>query len=468
MNAREFEQEVARIKDYVYSKKCTLIDHVYDVIVAGGGTAGSTAAIAAAIEGADTLIIEKNCFLGGTASGGQVTPMMHSGISGNADGSFVNALLKKKLSEKGYCASDPYENDGWINPEMLKVVLEEIYLEYNGQILYETEFVDAIVDKGCVIGIIVHNKAGMQVIRAKTFIDCTADAEVAFSAGVPCLTGNEKDGRNQLSSLRFMAGNVDVRKLEGFLRKIEQSVVLEYPFLEMACEYGYESPLGEIFKKAVKEGVLEKADADYIQAFSVPGMPGVLSFNCPEVPDIYDSLNPHSRSQISIIGKQMIERLFGFLKAHIPGFEESFVLSIAVMPGIRESRRIKGKYVLTEMDYLNRAKFEDGIARSAYPIDIHGLTDEARPDIKPLERGEFFEVPFRCLVPENIGNLLVAGRCISSTFVAQSSIRIQATCRATGEAAGVAAAYCAKRGIDTSELDGKLVRERMKLHVSFL
>lgn len=452
------------MENYKYNADCIVSDQVYDVIVVGGGTAGSTAAIAAAMEGAETLIVERNCFLGGTASGGQVTPMMHSGIPGNADGSSINMLIKKTLAEKGYCAADPYDNDGYVNPEMLKVVLEEIYLGHNGHILYETDFIDTICENGSIRGIVVHNKAGLQVLRGKTYIDCTADADVAYSAGAPCIKGNEEDGRNQLASLRFMAGNVDIRRLEDFLRSIGQPVVLEYPFMEMACEQGFDSPLGHIFEKAVEKGVLDRADAAYIQAFSVPGMPGVLSFNCPEVPDIYDSVDPASRTGIAITGKKMIERLFGFLKAKIPGFEGSFIMSVASMPGIRESRRVKGKYVLSEKDYINRAKFEDAIARTAYPVDIHGLQDKVMPEIKPFKRGEYFEVPFRCLVPENVSNLLVAGRCISSTFIAQSSIRIQATCRATGEAAGIAAAYCAKRGIDTSNFDGKLARGRMSFH----
>ena len=193
-------------------------------------------------------------------------------------------------------------------------------------------------------------------------------------------------------------------------------------------------------------------------------MPGVMSFNCPEVPDIYDSVDPAGRTGIAITGNQMIVRLFGYLKTEIPGFEDSFIMSVASMLGIRESRRIKGKYVLSETDYGNRAKFEDAIARTAYPIDVHGLQDKVKPEIKPFERGEYFEVPFRCLVPEKVANLLVAGRCISSTFLAQSSVRIQAICRATGEAAGIAAAYCTITGLDTNKLDGRLVRERMKFH----
>jgi hypothetical protein len=131
------------------------------------------------------------------------------------------------------------------------------------------------------------------------------------------------------------------------------------------------------------------------------------------------------------------------------------------MPGIRESRRIRGKYILSEKDFSKRAKFEDGVARTAYPIDIHGLIDEKKLGIKLMERGEYFEIPYRCMVTDSIENLLVAGRCISSTFIAQSSVRIQPTCNALGEAAGVAAAYCVRNNEKANELDGKIVRDIM-------
>jgi hypothetical protein len=216
-----------------------------------------------------------------------------------------------------------------------------------------------------------------------------------------------------------------------------------------------------MFKKGLEDGVIEYEDGKYFQAFSVPGMPGAMSFNCPEIPGIYDALNPASISQAVIIGRKMIRRLYGFLKTYLPGFEESFIMSVAEMPGIRESRRIKGKYILSEVDYVNRAKFDDAIARTAYPIDIHGLIDEKKLGISPMVKGEYFEIPYRCLVTGEIENLIVAGRCISSTFTAQSSIRIQPTCRAMGEAAGIAASYCIKNGIRANELDGRIVRDRM-------
>jgi hypothetical protein len=224
--------------------------------------------------------------------------------------------------------------------------------------------------------------------------------------------------------------------------------------------------LSKIFRKALEDKAIEYLDGKYFQAFSVPGMPGVMSFNCPEIPDIYDALNPASISKAMITGRTMIKRLHGFLKTYLPGFEESFLVSVAELPGIRESRRIKGKYILSEKDYRNRAKFNDAIARTAYPIDIHGLIDENKLGIQPMARGEYFEIPYRCMVTDSLDNLIVAGRCISSTFIAQSSIRIQPTCRTMGEAAGIAAAYCNKNRFRPNELAGSIVSNRMQQYLS--
>lgn len=433
----------------------------YDVIVIGGGTAGSAAAIACAMAGARTLIVERNSYLGGSASGGQVTPMMHIGIDGDYGNSYLNEVIKKKMAAEGSGADDQYGNNGWLNPEMLKFTLEELYTESGGDILYLTELIDTVAEGNKIKGILVHNKSGLTLLTAEVFIDCTGDADAAYLAGVPCFTGDEEQHNNQAMSLRFMLGNVEIERLKEFLKDIGEEDILEYPLVEIASVWEQDTPLCRLFRKGLKEHRIEYEDGVYIQAFAVPGMPGVMSFNCPEIPDIYNTLDGAEISRALVTGRKMIKRLHRFLQESLPGFEKSFLVSVAEMPGIRESRRIKGRYVLSEEDYEKRTKFEDAIARTAYPIDIHGLLDEKELGIKAMERGEYFEIPYRCIVTEKIENLLVAGRCLSSTFTAQSSVRIQPTCRALGEAAGIAAAYCVKNNRKVNELDGKIVRGLM-------
>jgi hypothetical protein len=137
----------------------------------------------------------------------------------------------------------------------------------------------------------------------------------------------------------------------------------------------------------------------------------------------------------------------------VKGFENAYISVVAPMVGIRESRRIVGEYTLTEDDYLNEARFPDAVARNSYPIDIHSATARSGLIMKHLPRGRYHEIPYRVMVPQGISNLLVAGRCVSSSFAAQAAIRIQQNCRALGEAAGVAAAMCVKSGKMANNVD---------------
>jgi len=431
-----------------------------DVVVAGGGTAGCAAAISCAMAGADTLLIEKNSFLGGSCTGGQVTPMMCNRVEGNIDNSSINVLIKKRLKKQGFALDDGYGNDGWFNPEMMKFVLEEVCSETGVRILYDSEIIDLEIENSRIKNIIIHNCSGLQKINAKVFIDCTGDCDLGYLSGAECLCGNEK-GENQAVSLRFMVGGIDIQKLINFIKEAGEACILELPLFEMASEWNIDTPLSNIFKKAVNSGVLKFEDTVYFQAFAVPGMSGVLSFNCPEILNV-NVFDAQEHSKALIKGREMIKRLFAFLKNNFPGFEDSFIISVSNMLGVRESRRLKGLYVLSEKDFLFRNKFEDGIAKTSYSIDIHGQMDEKNFEIAQMKKGEYVEIPFRCLVSADIENLLAAGRCISSTFIAQSAARIQPTCRETGEAAGIAAALSAKEGICVQSLDGRMVRLEME------
>ncbi len=428
----------------------------YDVIVIGGGTAGSIAGIAAARLGAKTLIIEKEGALGGTSTLGLVTPMMPVKMKGNPDSSAINKELKKILYKKGYGAADQQGNDGWFNPEMLKFTLEETYLAAGGRLLYDTSLIKPIVKDNQIKALLVHNKEGITAYQADIFIDGTGDADLAYLAGVPCQRGKE-EAKYQALSLRFQISNIDLKKFANFLIEQGQDWGLDYPLLETAMVWGQGFALENIFQKALTAGDIDFEDGKYFQAFSVPGMPGTISFNCPEIPGEKDSLNPTDLTYARIKGREMMQRLYKFFKKYFPGFSDSYLATQAELVGVRESRRIVGQYLLDKADYLERRKFADAIASSGYPIDIHG----EQLEIKALQPGEYYQIPFRTLLPKNITNLLVIGRAISTTFNAQSAIRIQPICRATGEAAGIAAAFAIARKKSPQQIKGREVKEKM-------
>lgn len=432
------------------------IKDYYDVIVIGGGTAGSIAGSAAARLEAKTLIIESEEVLGGTSTLGQVTPMMPVKMKDNPDSSAFNKEIKRRLTAQGYGAKDTNGNDGWFNPEMLKHTLEDIYLAYGGEILYNTEFVKPIIEDNTIKAIIVYNKNGLEAYTADQFIDATGDALVANRAGTPCKEGSRED-KYQAVSLRFTVSNIELKRFTRFLCKLGQDFGLEYPLVETAMVWGKGFALEEVFQEALDNGDLKREDGKYFQAFSIPGMPTTMYFNCPEIPGKVNSLGPKELTEARIKGRKMIKRLYDFFVDYLPGFEASFIANEASIIGIRESRRIAGEYVLDSKDYKNRKKFKDAIASSAYPIDIHG----DKLELATIKNDEYYQIPYRSLIPKNIKNLLVAGKAISSTFTTQAAIRIQPICRATGEAAGIAAAKAVKENSTIRNINGENIKKQM-------
>ncbi len=197
--------------------------------------------------------------------------------------------------------------------------------------------------------------------------------------------------------------------------------------------------------------MLLERDGDYFQAFSVPGRPGELSFNCPRIrADLNDATDPWHLSAAQTDGRGAIGRLTRFCRQYLPGCEQAFVGVVAPMVGVRDSRRIVGEYTLTLQDILDCRKFPDVICKNHYPVDIHSVRGGAkllheRDGTAPYFAGDaWHDIPFRCLLPQGIDNLLVPGRAASSTFEAQSSIRVQQNCHTMGEAAGLAAAWAAR------------------------
>lgn len=447
----------------------------WDVIVVGGGTAGALAAISAARAGAKTLVVEALGSLGGTGTNAQVTPLMRNISSGVNLNRSLTDELKTRLCQRGDGATDKGGNDNWFNPEGMKYVLEQMLLEAGGEVLYHTHFVAPSLSptplsrgEGLkkVDGIIVHNKDGLVRLEAHTFVDATGDADLAVRAGAPFEAGDET-GLHQAMSLRFMLGGVDTARLCEFLKQHGQAQ--ESPqFMHFWMVWGKKSSLEPLFHQGVEEGLLKERDGDYFQGFSVPGMPGTLSFNCPRLDaEINDGADAWTLSKAQTDGRAAIDRLVQFLRVHFEGCEQSFIASYAPMVGVRETRRIVGEYVLTLEDILSCKTFADAICRNHYPVDIHTpkgqkLLHQRSGDLPYFKPDAFHEIPYRSLVPLGLSNVLVPGRCASASFEAQSAIRVQQNCHSMGEAAGLAAAWCAGEGLEVRQVDGLKLRQALR------
>jgi hypothetical protein len=443
------------------SRKTPVAGH-YEVIVVGGGTSGVTAAIACARQGIDTLIVEQFGYLGGSQTAALVMPMMPITAQGTSSVGGINDEIRERLMATGDAGMEPGGNDGWFNREMLKYVLDDLCLEAGVEILYHTTLADVVMEGDQVCGIVVQCKSGRQAILARRVIDATADADVSVLAGAPYEAGRPEDGLNQAMSLRFNMGGIDYDRFVAFLNEKSPDRKYFWPFVETAHTPDKERPLSYLFRQAEAAGELQEGDAVYFQMFSIPGRPGEASFNCPRIFDRVKGYSTDDLTYAQIVGRQKIRRLANFCKKYFPGFENAFISQTAPMVGVRETRRIVGEYVFSGEDVTRAAQFPDAIAKGNYPKDVHQPKGKKSVEFDEEGRRPYYEIPYRCLIPKGVDNLLVVGRCISTTFEGQSAMRVQGIVRTIGEAAGYAMAISIQDNVSPRRVDVEKVRALLR------
>lgn len=436
-----------------------------DIVVCGGGTAGAFAAIAAAEQGKKVLIVEQYGSIGGTATNALVTPIMLTHIDGNPQCSYIS----NKVRDRIYAYGGADATGARFDPLMLKIVLEELCVEAGVKFLYHTFIADVVKDGSRITGIVIANKNGLQVVKADLFIDCTGDGDVSVLAGAHYTKGNPETGKCQPISLRYIVGGIDLSAVGRFFKSEVERTGVNFGInadpadIYAAVTGSGQWTLGDLFDQAIANGDLDKEDRLYWQAFSIPGRNDSLAFNNPEIFEDVDGTNPDHLTKAQIEGRRRIYRQLKFYKKYMKGFENAYIAEIAPMVGVRETRNITTEYVLTSEDLLCRHKFEDAICQSNYPVDIHGKSLDFKSYGKPIDDGKpYYEIPFRSLVVKGIDNLFVAGRCLGAEFLAQSSLRVQHSSRASGEAAGIGAAFALEKKVLPREVDGKEVRAEME------
>jgi hypothetical protein len=439
---------------------------MYDVIVAGGGVAGVTAAVAAARNGARTLLVERHNALGGTMTVASVGPMMtfHDALGRQCIKGLAQEVVDRLmaiaaspghvLDNTAYCYSvTPFDT------EALKLVAQRMVLEAGAEILYQTYISDAIVEGQMVEGIVVENKGGRQLLGARVVIDSTGDADVAMRAGAECMFGRPGDGLTQPASLMFRIGGVDLARLKAFSRERPELFhwgpegAAFYAGKPLSVVAGFEPLIGA----ARASGELN-VEREHVLFFPTD-RPDEAFVNISRVTRL-NFVDPWQLSQAEIIVREQIWQITAFLRKHVPGLENAHIITSGAQIGIRESRRIVGEYVLTGEDCLGALKFADVVARNAYPVDIH-QPNGVGGDNRFLKPGEWYTIPFRCFVPKVMDGLLANGRCLSTDHVAHASTRTSPTCMAMGQAAGTAAAIAVRqdvplRKVDVAELQATL------------
>lgn len=423
-----------------------------DVLVIGGGPAGIGAAVAAARTGARTLLVERYGFLGGNATASLVGPFMTSfsndgkrQIIGGVFDELVRRMeelggaihpqkVRGGTAESGYIAFG-HDHVTPFDPEVLKVVAADMVVEAGGALLLHTSFVDPVMEDGAVHGAIVHNKAGLQVVRAAQVVDCSADADVAYRAGAPTTKGRESDGKMQPMTMFFIIEDVDDAAVDAY--------VAAHPEDE-----------GKLFHSLVEAAKARGAfpiPRDKIGIYRTPEA-GVWRVNTTRLLGL-DGTHPDDLTRAEIEGRKQVFALLQFMRASCPGLDQVKLREIAAQIGVRETRRIIGEYVLTAEDLASGRRFEDVIALAGYPVDIHPVDGSGSGLRTDLATADVYEVPYRSLVPLQVEDLLVAGRCLSATHEAAGAVRVMPPCFAMGQAAGTAAALAAERGRSPRRLD---------------
>ena len=425
-----------------YANKIIPILGEYDTVVVGGGTSGASAAISAANEGNKVLIIEKSIFLGGASVNALVNPIMESFVPHNDN--FY--LIEEELKKLNLTTRDGITEYLYSTPENKSYVLEKLF---KGDILYDTTLVDVIVHEKKINYVIVTTVEGIGAVKSKQFIDATGDALLSRLAGVKTNNG-DSEGNNQMSSLRFEMGGIDINKFRDYVLNLNEnfSKLVTGDFFEAAMVKGKGFKLEPLFMQGVEKGLLKEEDLIYFQCFSIPDAKGCMTFNCPHLEIMKKNTNSLIRSKAILYGKEKIQRLIKFLKEMMPGFENSYLIRIANSLGIRESYRIVGKYTLVEEDYINRRKFEDSVAKADWYIDVH--SSKGLVHMEKYKKGEYYDIPYRCLINDVVDNMVTIGRCISTTFLVQASIRVQATLIDMGDSVGKICAKALNNNIELS------------------
>ncbi len=394
-----------------------------DVVVAGGGPGGIGAAVMAARAGARTLLVERYGSLGGMATFGEVHPFMPNHVDGEPmDGPVYTDWLN--------CMSRYRQrtNKLHISKEAAMLAAEDMCLEAGVSLLYHHRLADVLLDNERVSHAVLLSKSGFSAVAAKKFIDCTGDGDLAAGAGCECEQGGPT-GHCQPMTLCFKLSHVDGDRV---------------PWREVNA----------LYDKARESGTVECPRDNVLHFGWLDG--DVVHFNTTRI--VHRSgVDGLELSEAEIEGRRQLRQFLAFFRGTVPGFEHAQLHSVAHHIGIRETRRVRGKAYLTRADFEHCRKFPDAVARVNYPIDIHS-PDGGGTEIVRVPDGDWYEIPYGCIVARDRPNLLVGGRPISVDHAVHSSMRVMPPACTVGQAAGMAAAMAIQRGCSPHDLDGTDVR----------
>lgn len=429
----------------------------HDVVVLGGGPAGLAAAVSAARGGADVLLVERYGFLGGMGTAGGVTNF--AGLYGLVHGAtrqvvhgVADELLERIDGLDGLNAPQ-HGLQGRItvrsyDVSAYKCAADDLLLSAGGKLLFHTVAVGVAMEGDAVTALIVETKSGRRALQARLFIDASGDADLAAFAGVPFETGDGAGGGLYPTTM-FRVGNVDAARA---LATIGEFKAIDRLMSEAARTGRYRFPREGAIVRPQKNPTEWRVNVTQIRNAAGRAM------------DATDALQ---LSAGEIEGRRQVMEYFRFLKTEVPGFENATLVEIAPQVGVRETRRIAGRYRLTGEDILGCADFDDSIGVNAWPMEMHV---EGRVEWRFFPEGSrgYNQLPYRMLVPNGVENLLVAGRCASMTHEGQSAARASGACFAMGQAAGTAAALALSSASALADVNAAALQRRLTENGAYL
>lgn len=432
----------------------------YDVIIAGGGPAGITAAIAAARNGARTLLVERYGFLGGQSSASLVYPWMSFHDAGGAQViKGIGQEIVERLQASGASPGHVVDTIGYVSyftpfdVEAFKYVAQEMILEAGAELLLHTWIVGASTRAERITSLTAYNKSGRTALRGRVYVDATGDADVAFFAGAHMAQGREADGATQPMTMNFRLGGVDLAAVKAYMKAHpdEFYAATRHDVLdELPVVTGVQG-----FYTLWKSGKLPIPRQGLL--FFTGVRPDEVGVNTTRIIGL-DATKAEDLTTAEIEGRRQVMALVQFLRSSIPGFADSYLITTPAQVGVRETRRIVGQYVLTQDDLVQGRRFADTIALNAYPIDIHSPVDGSNVTVDVTRA---HGIPYRCLLPRGVSNLIAAGRIISVTHQAFAAIRVTPPVFAIGQAAGTAAALAAVGRVAPAQVDVAALQKRL-------
>lgn len=426
------------------SRKLPLIGE-WDVVVCGGGPSGFIAAIAAARNGARTLLINEQGFLGGMATAALVGPISKFNFNGERIVGGIPLEFILKMEEKGGAITNLPSGNIPFDPEIYKFTALQMVRESGAELLLHTKAVDCLLDEnnsGTVKYIIVESPSGREAIKAKFVIDATGTGAIAFRAGFPCKLRTDEQGNLQPLSLVFRLGGVDTDNLRVWMDKD-------------GVKYANQE-LKTALQSAVESGNLKQFGGPWA-VFGSTIRRGEVSVNATRYPG--NAIDRQSFTDAEIQMREDAMKMVEIFRQTSPQFANCYLIDTATQAGIRETRMIEGLYTMTIDDILNPKEFTDTIAKGAHWIDIHQSQDSQQSATFVAQP---YNIPYRSLIPKGSKNLLVAGGSISATKEAFASVRVQAQCMALGQAAGTAVAIAAKQNLEVGLIDNLELRDLLK------